>query len=658
MKRLQRAKLVPAQALLVAGMAVTAIAGAPSIDASRVLVGPVLMSAESLQPLIDQVRAEMQAAYDTDSTLPFATAANNAMLSTGLQNSQFQQLMVLLGIQQSAGEFVFVTHTPEAVAGDAANSRPQFAWPNPDNFQSIVNLAPGATYELTGTVGAGTQNLAITSYSSTSFQAGAGLVLNDGLVVEPDGTFTVYIGPTAPTDAVNHIDAAGYDTLLVRDVLGRMALGPSVLDFQCVADCSTPMTDSALSGLSEAEIAWLLSSLASDIPKQNAIYMAIAAQSGNQLAANTMSPFASQGGVTGGIDTTYVSVGNFELQTDQALIVRVPDVASGYSGIQLESAFGQTLPYILSQTSLNNTQAYGAADGYSYYVISPTNPGVANWLDSSAVDSGEITARFQDLAAGVDPTGLAVTTRVVPVADVSKYLPADTPTVTPSEYAADMTSRVLSYNYALDTSRDADWLTLQSWLYDIRSAMGSDHYEAVFGVQPFTPMWLRLTPALSPDWGTVAKGFLANPSGTISALMNNLSLAGKDVELPMALTWSLMGKEITQTVQAMQDGLSTGDLSQVFTALESGGQQLGATLTDALFDPNISITAGILNARDDLATAVITANGGFPTEAGFLATLEWEVMSQLSQLSANSSPVDFSDAFNAVITAMGALLDA
>jgi hypothetical protein len=85
---------------------------------------------------------------------------------------------------------------------------------------------------------------------------------------------------------------------------------------------------------------------------------------------------------------------------------------------------------------------------------------------------------------------------------------------------------------------------------------------------------------------------------------------------------------------------------------------LGATLTDALFDPNISITAGILNARDDLATAVITANGGFPTEAGFLATLEWEVMSQLSQLSANSSPVDFSDAFNAVITAMGALLDA
>jgi hypothetical protein len=50
-----------------------------------------------------------------------------------------------------------------------------------------------------------------------------------------------------------------------------------------------------------------------------------------------------------------------------------------------------------------------------------------------------------------------------------------------------------------------------------------------------------------------------------------------------------------------------------------------------VFDPSTSITAGILNARDDLAVAVMAANGNdFPSEAGPLATWEWDHMSRLT----------------------------
>jgi len=38
-------------------------------------------------------------------------------------------------------------------------------------------------------------------------------------------------------------------------------------------------------------------------------------------------------------------------------------------------------------------------DGYTYYVVSATNPGVANWLDSNGVSSGEIFARFDHSGA-------------------------------------------------------------------------------------------------------------------------------------------------------------------------------------------------------------------------------------------------------------------
>ena len=108
-----------------------------------------------------------------------------------------------------------------------------------------------------------------------------------------------------------------------------------------------------------------------------------------------------------GLPSADVSGGNFDLKPDEALIVQVPDVPSGYSGIELMNVFGAALPYTLAQTTLNNTTAFADPDGSTYYVVSATNPGVANWLDSNGVSSGEIFARFENLPDGTDPTGLA-----------------------------------------------------------------------------------------------------------------------------------------------------------------------------------------------------------------------------------------------------------
>lgn len=39
----------------------------------------------------------------------------------------------------------------------------------------------------------------------------------------------------------------------------------------------------------------------------------------------------------------------------------------------------------------------------------------------------------------------------------------------------------------------------------------------------------------------------------------------------------------------------------------AGYPSFGDIVREALFDPNTSITAGLLNARDDLATAIMAA---------------------------------------------------
>ncbi|MGH3961279.1 MAG: hypothetical protein ACRDTL_20350, partial [Mycobacterium sp.] len=348
--------------------------------------------------------------------------------------------------------------------------------------------------------------------------------------------------------------------------------------------------------------------------------MGLAQIAGIEQPDNTMSSLVPETSLFAtGLPSADVSAGNFDLEPGQALIVHVPDVTSAYSGIELMNVFGAALPYTLAQTTLNNTTAFHEPDGSTYYVISATNPGVANWLDSSGVTSGEIFARFENLPDGTDPTGDDVTTQLVPVADVAKYLPADTPTVSPAEYAADMSQRVFSYDYALDLSREnaqPDWVTQELILHGLQGVMGTDTFNEVFGSEPFTPLALRLTPALSPDWDTVTHDLFTNPVGSLEAIFNNLPLAASDINLPV--------------------DLAVGDtiLSLLFP------QQLDSLLNDALFDPNSGILAGLLNARDDLATAILTANGNFPSELGSVATQEWANMSELIQ---STPAIDLTD---------------
>jgi hypothetical protein len=642
-----RGKRLTATAVAVVGASVVAITPVAS-SLLHVHASDIRLTAgdDSFQPALDQLLAAMQQAVTYDSSLPFATPDSDAMLLTGLQNTNYELLSAGLSRVTELFNGVFF-QSPEAVAGDAADSRQYFQFFTPDiYYHATSGLAPGATYELTGTVGKGTEALAIATEAITGSTAvsESSLELDHGLVVNPDGTFTVDIGPTEPSGAVNFINDSdattnGDASLLIRDVLGDWAQGPGSISIHCVSDCpaffsipttgifpSADATDS-LTGASTTQITsidslltTLFTAFGNIVGPFNQENMGLAEVAGIELPANTMSPLAPETSVFAtGLPSAEVSGGNFDLNPGEALIVKVPDVTAAYSGIELMNVFGAALPYTLAQTTLDNTTAFQDPDGYTYYVVSPTNPGVANWLDSSGVTSGEVFARFENLPDGTDATGLPVTTEVVPVADVANYLPADTPTVSPAQYAADMSERVLSYDYALDVSREnaqPDWVTQELLLQGLQGVMGSDNFDAVFGSDPETPLALRLTPALAPDWSTVDHDIMTNPVGSLEAIFNNLPLAASDITLPMELA-------VGQTV-----------LSLLLP------QQLGSLLNDTLFDPNTGIIAGFLNARDDLATAVLTANNDFPSQLGSLATTEWENMSELVQ---STPAIDLTD---------------
>jgi hypothetical protein len=141
-----------------------------------------------------------------------------------------------------------------------------------------------------------------------------------------------------------------------------------------------------------------------------------------KLPVNTLTEPRS---TPGGLSTQFSSVGHYDLDDDQAMIVTVPaagkDVAP-YQGIQLGSMWYISLDYINHQTSLTADQARHDPDGMLRFVISERDPGVANWLECTGHRRGYIQLRWQRLARDLGPAD-GPRAEVVKVAELEQRLP-------------------------------------------------------------------------------------------------------------------------------------------------------------------------------------------------------------------------------------------
>ncbi|CAJ1494362.1 hypothetical protein MU0083_000782 [[Mycobacterium] kokjensenii] len=619
------------------GVAAAAIGCALSMVAAGPLAttgttAPAVALTAGYQQALDDLLDAMNQARDFDLSLPYASPEDADVLMAMLRNTNYELLTTGLSRVTELFNGVFF-QSPEVVAGNVADSRQYFDYFTPDIYYHVTaGLAPGATYVLTGTLGGGTEHMSISTTAVTGATAHTieDLELGHGLVVDANGNYTVYIGPEAPEGAVNFLDSTdatvgGAASLLIRDMLGDWAKGPGSMSLQCVADCppffaipaggffpSEDGTDapSEPAGIGSVDdvLNMLFGAFAQIVVPFNQRSIEGGASVGMEVPANTMMTLAPETSFGVGLESAVVTGGNFDLAPGEALILKMPTLDSAYSGIELMNVYGGALPYVMAQTTLNHTTTYHAEDGYTYYVVSATNPGVANWLDTGGLERGEIFARYENLVDREDAIGLGVTAQVVSVDDLAEYLPEDTPTVSPEEFAADMAQRVFSYGYGLDISRmhaQPAWVLQHLELNALSALMGKDTFESVFGEQPFTPIELRFTDALSPDWDTVLRVFFDNPGESLTAIWNALPVLANDITAPMTLA-------VAQTAMSVL-------LPQMFIT----------AVNDALFNPNTSILSGLLNARDDLATVILTANDAWPTELGGQAAEQWANMSEL-----------------------------
>jgi hypothetical protein len=131
--------------------------------------------------------------------------------------------------------------------------------------------------------------------------------------------------------------------------------------------------------------------------------------------------FSQMGGLAG----QFYYEGVYELKDDEALIVetKVPEHCT-YRSLILTNEIYETTDWYNNHSSLNAAQAPVDKDGVLRVVVSARDPGVPNWLDTAGYPTGVIQGRWMECTSRPVPT-----VHKVALAEVHKFLPAETPTI-------------------------------------------------------------------------------------------------------------------------------------------------------------------------------------------------------------------------------------
>ncbi|MGV9839240.1 hypothetical protein ACWDUL_34265 [Nocardia niigatensis] len=290
---------------------------------------------------------------------------------------------------------------------------------NPDTLYYSANIEPNAEYLLTGVRGS-TVDLSFQvlkgDYTASDVPNGDDAFDDRRLRIDADGSYQLRFGPPKENPEPNYfVLPDGASMLAVREVYGDWNTErKGSIRIERVDTIGTAPVEASVEQLRKRYRAagrMLLTRVHTwfNFPKWFYLNLPV-----NTLTEPRLTP--------GGLSTQYSSVGHFELEDDQALIITVPKSDAPYQGFQLGSRWYISLDYVNHQTSLNHQQAQVDPDGMIRMVVSARNPGVANWIETTGRKLGILQFRWQRVARPMTPED-GPTIELVPFDKVAERLP-------------------------------------------------------------------------------------------------------------------------------------------------------------------------------------------------------------------------------------------
>lgn len=317
--------------------------------------------------------------------------------------------------------------------------------PNPDDIYTSTPIRGDGVYRISGTRGSA-RIVTFSIGSGLFFPRGTGDRMGpnlaeydlDTIELGKDGAFEVLLSAQRPEGYRGnwwHLDPKG-SNILVRqrsydwrnEIPGRLAIQrldqPIARPRQTVEQLNDNMQQ--LAEWTESWAKWT-------IEFTNRLYRAGLV---NKVEVNGLHD-------VGGYAIQKYIMGLWDIAPDEALIyeTEVPGQCR-YWAIELVDELYATLDHmnLNRQSSLNGHSARLDSDGKFRAVISARDPGVPNWLDTADYQRGGIFGRWQQCDRYPVPT-----VKKIKLADLRKYLPADTPVITLEEREAALRFRRESY---------------------------------------------------------------------------------------------------------------------------------------------------------------------------------------------------------------------
>ncbi|MEV3905162.1 hypothetical protein AB0K11_22800 [Mycobacterium sp. NPDC050551] len=330
-------------------------------------------------------------------------------------------------------EVTCITRLAHPVAG---RTIPGTRWgiDNPDSIYRVIPISGDERYEIRGRVG----EHRMTENYFTLWDANMGTVdvLNGRTMeVESDGSFTITVDSEPANGRPNHVRSTPEaHEFYIRDVL--LDWGRDDPNHLTVERLGGPPAGPARTVDEQAEAtAAMMAHFANFTGKlSHGVY---------KMPANHFD-LAWSADRAGAMRNQVYVMGRFDLRPDEAFVVDVDDGGAEYFTVPLSNVWGTTLEIVDRTGSLNKAQSHPGDGGGYTYVISATDPGTRNWIDTDGLGEGILTLRMAEFGPDGPREDLGARGRVVKLDDLDAEVPG-LDRVTTQERAGELAARRAAY---------------------------------------------------------------------------------------------------------------------------------------------------------------------------------------------------------------------
>lgn len=305
---------------------------------------------------------------------------------------------------------------------------------NPDSVYRVIPISGDERYEIHGRVGA--HRMTENYFTLWDARMGTVNVLNGRtMAVDSDGSYTITVDAEPANGRPNHVQTSpDAHEFYIRDVLldwGRD--DPNHIEVQRLGG-SPARPARTIDEQAEATAA-MMDYFANFTGKlSHGVY---------KMPANHFD-LAWSAEKAGAMRNQVYVMGRFELEEDEAFVVDLSDGGAEYFTVPLSNIWGTTLDLVDRTGSLNKAQSVPNEDGTYTYVISPVDPGVANWIDSDGLREAILTLRMAEFGENGPRADLGARGRVVKLDQLDAAVP-HVPRVGAEQRATQLAERRKAY---------------------------------------------------------------------------------------------------------------------------------------------------------------------------------------------------------------------